>query len=127
MLGLKWSKDYSDNKEMFATAKSLAESLPEGPAKDEVMAPIKKAESAITASRMLLVAAGLGIAGAVLLLRKMTVPAAGALAVGGILPVIFSTSTLLTTTFLLIAAVLAFISSRKPATGAAPMAAPVAI
>jgi uncharacterized membrane protein YgdD (TMEM256/DUF423 family) len=121
---MKWSSDYSKYKDLKDSAVALADSVgATGEDRAQVDSMSKEFENTGTASKMLMVAAALGIAGTILILKKMAIPAAAVLAVGALLPVIFNARTLLTTTFILVAAALAFLSSRKPAAAAPVLAA----
>ena len=120
LLGMKWSGDLSDHKVELEQARASFESGAGGQAGTDL---VKELDKAGTTSKMLMVAAALAIGGAVLVMKNMALPAAAILAVAGILPVIVTPKTLLTTAFILIAAVLAFLSSRKPAGARIPVTA----
>ena len=114
-LGIKWRKDLSD---VDATRKALAQ-MAEAANATEAKSKLAELDKLGTAAIMLLVAGALGIAGAVVVKKGMGPAAAGLLALGVVLPLIYSSKTLLPTSLLGIAAVLALLSGGGSKSGKA--------
>ena len=110
-LGLKWRGDYNDGKAIVDASAVIASAA--GAAGNETMANAALFEKLGTAAILLIVAGALGVVAAGLVAKRKELPAAGLLFVAVIAPLIYSGKTLLTTSLLAIAAILAFLASRK--------------